>query len=76
MPRQLNTLPVLDADYPPHERFPRRLVVAFAEHPLSSGRAAVRLSLVSPEPNAFPNSRIAAATDKIEIGLVPSWVTR
>ncbi|HEX9540876.1 MAG TPA: nucleoside triphosphate pyrophosphohydrolase family protein [Streptosporangiaceae bacterium] len=30
-------LPVLDAGYPAHERFPRRLVVAFAERALTSG---------------------------------------
>ena len=49
---------------PPHERFPRRLVVAFAEHPLPSGRGAAALTLVSVEPNAFPNGRITTASGK------------
>src|SRR5262249_52514017 len=47
--------PVFDADYPSWERFPRRLVVAFAEerHPPGSGSAV--LTLVSAEPNEFPD---------------------
>lgn len=52
---QLEELPILDAGYPAHERFPRRLIVAFAEQPLASGRAAAVLTLVGAEPNAFPD---------------------
>lgn len=54
----IDKLPVLDAGYPAHERFPRRLTVAFAEHPLPSGRAAAVLTLVDAEPNAFPHGPI------------------
>lgn len=36
--RQRDELPVFDAGYPPHECFPRHLVVAFAEHMLPCGR--------------------------------------
>lgn len=53
-----DTLPVFDVSYPPQERFPRRLVVAFAEQPLRSGRASARLTLVRAEPNAFANGPI------------------
>lgn len=63
-PRRLDRLPTFDADYPPHESFPRRLVVAFAEHPLPSGRTAAALTLVGAEPNAFPNGRIATASGR------------
>lgn len=52
--RQPDELPVFDACYPPHERFPRRVVVALAERPLPSGRASAVMTLVSAEPNAFP----------------------
>jgi hypothetical protein len=48
-------LPVFDNEYPEQERFPRRLAVAFAEHTLASGRIAAVLTLVSAEPNAFPD---------------------
>ena len=51
-------LPVLDAGYPSRERFPRRLVVAFAEQILPSGRHAASLTLVSAEPNAFPDGPV------------------
>lgn len=51
-------LPVFDADYPPCERFPRRLVVAVGERVLTSGRRAAVLMLVSAEPNAFPDGPV------------------
>ncbi|MGH3829455.1 MAG: hypothetical protein ACRDRS_03230 [Pseudonocardiaceae bacterium] len=51
---QLDELPVFDSRYPAHERFPRRLVVEFIERPLPSGRASAALTLVSADPNAFP----------------------
>lgn len=55
---RFDTLPIFDAAYPPHERFPRRLVVAFAEHRLPSGRASAVLTLSSAEPNPFPSGPI------------------
>jgi len=58
-------LPLFDADYPAHERFPRRLTVAFAERRLPSGRAAAVLTLVSAEPNAFPHGPITLAGGKL-----------
>ncbi len=51
-------LPVFDAAYPARERFPRRLVVAVAERVLPSGRRAAGLTLVSAEPNAFPDGPV------------------
>ncbi len=59
-----DALPAFDASYPPHERFPRRLVVAFAEQRLPSGRASARLTLVSAEPNVFPSGPITLEGDK------------
>jgi NTP pyrophosphatase (non-canonical NTP hydrolase) len=51
-------LPVCDAGYPAHERFPRHLVVAVTERVLSSGRRAAALRLVSAEPDAFPDGPV------------------
>ena len=48
-------LPVLDAGYPPHERFPRRLVIEVTEHREPGGRIVADLRLVAAEPNAFPD---------------------
>jgi NTP pyrophosphatase (non-canonical NTP hydrolase) len=62
-----DTLPAFDASYPPHERFPRRLVVAFAEHRIQSGRASARLTLVSAEPNVFTSGPITVKSGK-EVG--------
>src|SRR5215470_1532506 len=63
-PRQPDALPVLDTNYPMHERLPRRLVVAFVDRLLPSGRIAAELTLVSAEPNAFPDGPVALATGK------------
>jgi len=52
------SLPILDADYVPQERFPRRIVVEFTERALRSGRAAASMTLVSAAPNAFPDGPI------------------
>lgn len=52
------SLPILDADYPPVERFPRRLVVEFRQHPLPSGRAAASMTLIAAEPNAFSDGPV------------------
>jgi NTP pyrophosphatase (non-canonical NTP hydrolase) len=59
-----DALPVFDASYPPEERFPRQLVVAYAQQRLSSGRATARLTLVSAEPNAFPAGPVAGRSGK------------
>ena len=63
-PRQLaesryRGLPVLDAADPPGERFPRRLIVAFVERVAVSGRRAASLTLVSADPNAFPDGPVS-----------------
>lgn len=63
LPR-FDTLPAFDVPYPPHECFPRRLVVAFAERRLPSGRASAMMTLVSAEPNAFPDGPITAERGK------------
>ena len=52
-------LPVFDAGYPARERFPRRLVVAVTERVLPSGRRASALTLVSAEPDAFPDGPVS-----------------
>lgn len=65
LPHQFGDLPIFDADYPEHERFPRRLIVEFAERPLPSGRAAAVLTLVSAEPNALPNGPVAIAGKEV-----------
>ncbi len=51
-------LPVFDGGFPPGERFPRQLVVAVTEQPLPSGGPAAVLTLVSAEPNAFPDGPV------------------
>ncbi|MGH3924396.1 MAG: MazG nucleotide pyrophosphohydrolase domain-containing protein, partial [Pseudonocardiaceae bacterium] len=61
----LDDLPVFDADYPPQERFPRRLVIAFSEQTMPSGRTAAVLTLVSAEPNAFPNGPVQGDGGKV-----------
>jgi NTP pyrophosphatase (non-canonical NTP hydrolase) len=61
---RFDTLPTFDSPYPPHERFPRQLVVAFAEHRLPSSRASARLTLVSVKPNAFPGGPITVEHGK------------
>jgi NTP pyrophosphatase (non-canonical NTP hydrolase) len=56
--REREDLPVFDAGYPARDRFPRSLVVAVAERVLPSGRCAAGLTLVSAEPNAFPDGPV------------------
>ncbi len=68
----LAALPVFDASYPLPERFPRQLVVAFAEQSLPSGRVAARLTLVSAEPNAFPDGPLVGASGK-QTGFRIGW---
>lgn len=51
-------LPVFDSAYPDRERFPRRLVVSVTEQHLSSGGSAAVLTLVSADPNAFPDGPV------------------
>jgi NTP pyrophosphatase (non-canonical NTP hydrolase) len=63
--RSFDELPVFDADFPDHERFPRRLVVAFAEQALTSGRAAAMLTLVVVEPNTFPDGPVHRDDGKV-----------
>ncbi len=62
---QSDELPVFDAGYPTHEQFPRRVVVAFAERPLPSGRASAVRTLVSAEPNAFPEGPFSLEGGKL-----------
>jgi NTP pyrophosphatase (non-canonical NTP hydrolase) len=51
-------LPVFDAAYPDRERFPRRLVVAVTGQVLAPERRGAVLTLVSAEPNAFPDGPV------------------
>jgi NTP pyrophosphatase (non-canonical NTP hydrolase) len=62
---QFEALPVLDSSYPPHERFPRCLVMGFAERVLASGRAAADMMLISAEPNPFPTGPISCENGKM-----------
>jgi len=52
---QLAALPVFDAAYPEHERFPRRLVVELKGRHDPDGRTYTDMRLVSARPNAFPD---------------------
>lgn len=61
---QFDKLPVFDCAYPPHERFPRRLTVAFAERRPPSGRAVAVMTLTSAEPNSFPNGPVTSQVGK------------
>lgn len=51
-------LPAFDAGCPDRERFPRRLAIAVTEQPVAPGRRAATLTLVSAEPNAFPQVQL------------------
>ena len=51
-------LPNFDVGYPGRERFPRRLAISVIEQTLASGRRASTLTLVSVEPNAFPDGPV------------------
>jgi hypothetical protein len=55
--RDLRELPIFDADYPPTERFPRKLEIEFREVLHSSGKDGAQMRLLLAEPNAFPNGR-------------------
>lgn len=55
---ECRSLPGFDAGYPLRERFPRRLVVAVTERLLPSDRRAVALTLVSAEPDTFPDGPV------------------
>jgi NTP pyrophosphatase (non-canonical NTP hydrolase) len=55
----LSALPRFDCAYPPQERFPRHIVVAFAEQRLPPSRLVARLTLISAKPNAFSGGPIA-----------------
>ncbi|MGC1289015.1 MAG: hypothetical protein WA895_39345 [Streptosporangiaceae bacterium] len=55
---EYGAVPVLDAGYPVRERFPRRLVVAVIERLMPSNRRAAVLTLVSAEPDAFPDGPV------------------
>ncbi len=57
---RLENIPILDIEYPDSERFPRHLVVAFAEQRQPSGRVSVALTLMCAEPNAFPSGPVAS----------------
>jgi NTP pyrophosphatase (non-canonical NTP hydrolase) len=62
--QQFDTLPAFDSAYPAHERFPRRLTIAFAERRLPLGRAAAAMILTSAEPNPFPNGPVISQGGK------------
>lgn len=64
-PAETEGLPILDAGYPESERFPRRLVVAFGEQRQPSGRRSAVLTLMSAEPNAFPNGPVVRGNGKL-----------
>lgn len=57
----LSGLPIFDHEYPPHERFPRRIVIECVEHALPAGRLVARMRLVSAQPNPFADEPVASA---------------
>jgi NTP pyrophosphatase (non-canonical NTP hydrolase) len=59
----LGDLPVFDEHYPPYERFPRRLIVEFSQQEFV-GAVSAGMTLVSAEPNAFPDGPLPAAGGK------------
>lgn len=61
---QFDKLPVFDCAYPPRERFPRQLTVAFAERRLPSGRAVAVMTLTNVVPNSFPNGPVTSQGGK------------
>jgi NTP pyrophosphatase (non-canonical NTP hydrolase) len=60
-----STLPIYDANYPEHERFPRQLTVEFTESYGQSGRLVSRMRLISAAPNPFPNGPIELEGGKL-----------
>ena len=59
------SLPVLDAQYPVTERFPRRLLLRFQEG-ARDGVPEVTMSLVAVEPNAFPDGPLQRGEGKFQ----------
>ena len=62
---RLDELPSFDRKYPPHERLPRRLIVAFAEDPTPARASTAALTLVSAEPNVFPDGPMTGPGGKM-----------
>jgi NTP pyrophosphatase (non-canonical NTP hydrolase) len=58
-------LPVLDAEYPDTERFPRRLLIRFQQQ-ADDGRVTVRMTLVDAAPNAFSDGPIDIGLSKTQ----------
>lgn len=59
LPRNyLQTLPLLDRQYPARERLPRKLVIRFAQNTLPDGMLKANLTLIAANPNPFPNGPI------------------
>src|SRR5262249_27570397 len=59
LPRNyLQTLPLFDGAYPPREKFPRQLIIKFAQTRLSDGTLQAHLTLVAAKPNPFPDGRV------------------
>lgn len=48
---------VFDEELPEHERFPRRMIFHFTEHPDADGAPISEMRLVSAEPNPFTEGR-------------------
>lgn len=54
----MSELPIFDLEFPPYERFPRRLVIECAEQALPPARLVARLTLTSAEPDPFADNPI------------------
>lgn len=62
--KSFNQLPVLDAEYPDSERFPRKMIVEFVEEVTPSGHLVAAMTLVSALPTAFPDGPVTTASGK------------
>lgn len=53
----IGSLPILDATYPEHERFPRKIVIEFTSQRERTEQLTASLKLISATPNAFPEGQ-------------------
>ncbi len=61
----LDSLPIFDANYPEHERFPRQLTIEFTENHAQSGRLVSKMRIISAAPNVFLNGPIQLEGGKL-----------
>src|SRR5581483_5016406 len=57
-------IPVFDEGFPGTERFPRQLVVEFSDFVTTGGQRCAKMTLVSAQPNEFPQGRVSRGDGK------------